>query len=100
MHKAAVDLFDLNSIQYLAMADRYSGYPWVQRLHSVTTEAVCKVLLAWFCDFGFPREIKLAGGRQFQGPFAQFCLRFHIHHEVSSPYNLQSNGLAEAAVKQ
>ena len=52
-----------------------------------------------FCEFGFPRVVKSDGGPQFRGPFLEFCNRYNIKHELSSPYNPRSNGLAEAAVK-
>ena len=38
-------------------------------------------------------------GPQLSGPFKQWCKENNIKHEVSSPYNPKSNGLAEAAVK-
>ena len=36
---------------------------------------------------------------QFRSEFTQFCEQYGIKHELSSPYNPESNGLAEAAVK-
>jgi hypothetical protein len=39
------------------------------------------------------------GGPQFRTEFNTFCNQHAIEHEISSPYNAQSNGLAEAAVK-
>ena len=39
------------------------------------------------------------GGPQFCGDFPKFCTKHYISHELSSPYNPKSNGLAEAAVK-
>eukprot|EP00094_Tigriopus_californicus_P014142 TCALIF_13697-PA protein Name:"Protein of unknown function" AED:0.33 eAED:0.33 QI:0/0/0/0.66/1/1/3/0/304 len=43
--------------------------------------------------------IRSDGGHQFQGTFTEFCPERNILHELSSPYNPRSNGLAEAAVK-
>ena len=54
---------------------------------------------AWFFDFGWPEYIRSDGGPQFRTEFKQFCNKHGIQHELSSPYNPESNGLAEAAVK-
>ena len=54
MHKITADLFDLESVSYLVPVDRYSGYPWVSRLRSTTTGAICSVLLDIFFEYGFP----------------------------------------------
>ena len=81
------------------MVDHFSGYPWVARMRSITTEGVCKILLGWFCEVGFPRELKSDGRPQFRGPFDKFCVEYNIIHETSSPYHPRSNGLSEAVVK-
>ena len=39
------------------------------------------------------------GGPQYRAELDAFCVRNIITHELSSAYNPQSNGLAEAAVK-
>ena len=39
------------------------------------------------------------GGPQFRTEFSAFCSNNGIKHELSSPYNPESNRLAEAAVK-
>jgi transposase InsO family protein len=99
MEKVSVDLFELAAIAYLVVVDRYSGYPFVARLRTTTTAAVCLVLLRWFCEVGFPRVLKSDNGPQFRGPFKDWCDEYSVEHVTSSPYNAQSNGLAEAAVK-
>ena len=99
MQKVSTDLFDLSGNAFLVTVDRFSGYPWVTKLSSTVTSTVCKALFDIFCEFGFPRVVKSDGGPQFRGPFLEFCTPFNMKHEVSSPYNPRSNGLAEAAVK-
>ena len=50
-------------------------------------------------DYGWPVVIRSDGGPQFRQEFAEFCKNNSISHELSSPYNPESNGLAESAVK-
>ena len=45
------------------------------------------------------RHAKIRRGPQFRTEFSAFCSNNGIKHELSSPYNPESNGLAEAAVK-
>jgi len=60
---------------------------------------VTNALNAWFCMFGYPTSIRTDGGPQFRGEFGRWCETKNITHELSSAYNPNSNGLAEAAVK-
>ena len=99
MEKVAADLFDFRGGSFLVMVDRHSGFPWVTKLRSTSTAAVCAALFDWFVMAGFPRLIKSDGGPQFRGPFREFWAKYNIIHEISSPYHPASNGLAEAAVK-
>ena len=82
------------------MVDRHSGFPFVTELRSLTTTSVTRKLHTWFLDFGRPAVIISDGGPQFRQEFAEFCAKLGVKHIQSSPYNSQSNGLAESAVKQ
>ena len=68
-------------------------------MKSLTTTAVIKKVKSWFLDFGFAGCVRSDQGPQFRTEFGKFCEKYHIKHETSSPYYPQSNGLAEAAVK-
>ena len=50
-------------------------------------------------DAGRIGTIRSDGGCQFLGPFRAWCEEWGIHHELSSSYNPESNGLAETGVK-
>ena len=67
--------------------------------HINQSKSVINKLLEWFFLFGFPRKVHSDGGPQFRSEFVAFCEKFSIVHELSSPYNSQSNGVAEASVK-
>ena len=99
MEQISIDLFHVKGKTYIVIADRYSGYIWVEMLHHQDTKAVTDVLDKITRIFGVPLVCRTDGGPQFRGPFKNYCLEKGITHEQSSPYNPQSNGHAEAAVK-
>ena len=84
---------------YLVLVDKASGFLWCELLTKTNTSAVTSVLLKIFQDFGYPATIRSDNGPQFRSEFKDFCLAHGITHETSSPHNPESNGLAEAAVK-
>ena len=95
----SADLFELQGAHYLAVADRYSGYPFAFKLNKLSTAHVTDILFRLFADYGFPTSIRTDGGPQFRSEFEDFCKDNNITHETSSPYNPRSNGHAENAVK-
>ena len=70
-----------------------------RKLGALTAKAITGHLQTWFNLLGWPSTIRSDGGPQFCGYFKEWCADHNIHHEISSPYNPKSNGLAEAAVK-
>ena len=99
MEALGMDLFHEGG-EHLLIVDRYSGYLWHRDLKSVSAQSVVNKLKAIIVEFGFPTSIRTDGGPQFQGSFVTFLNELGIVHEVSSPHNPQSNGLAESGVKQ
>jgi hypothetical protein len=94
------DLFEIRGQDWLIAVDRYSGFPFVERLlHGKTTEKIIKILKNWFFGFGWPKFFRADGGPQFRDKFRLFCSENNITFVATSPYNHQSNGLAEAGVK-
>ncbi len=54
----------------------------------------------WFEYSGLPKSTRSDGGPQFLGKgFKTYSTDNGIQHKTSSPYNTESKGLAEAAVK-
>ena len=99
MEYLSADLFEYNHQHYIVIVDRYSGFPFVAHLKSLTTKAVIKVFEEIFLDHGRCIFIRTDGGPQFRTEFKTFCDKMGITHQVSSPYNPQSNGHAESNVK-
>ncbi|MEL6359074.1 MAG: DDE-type integrase/transposase/recombinase, partial [Bacteroidota bacterium] len=94
-----LDLFSFAGKTHLICVDQWSGFPLYKRLGATTVKAVTDILSSWFNMFGWPASIRSDGGPQFSSAFTQFCKCHGIDHQLSSPYNPKSNGLAESAVK-
>ena len=94
-----LDLFSFGNKEFLICVDHWSGYPFYSHLRSLSTSSVITTLTSRFNLFGWPTSIRSDGGPQFRGEFSHFCQVHQIQHELSAPYNLKSNGLAEAGVK-
>ena len=59
------------------------------------------VLGGWFASYGVPEKLLTDGGPPFNGSaFTQFCQEFGVVHVRSSPQHHESNGHAEARVKE
>ena len=99
MNEVGTDLFDAIGKKWIVLVDRYSGYAWTQELRRTDTSTVIGQLSDWFTEVGWPMTIRTDGGPQFRTEFSLFCDKNSIKHELSSPYNPEYNGLAEAAVK-
>ena len=97
--ECASDLFTLNGNEYLVLVDRLTGFLCCDKLQRTTTLSIVIKLTNWFNILGWPEKIRTDGGPQFRSEFNDFCKSFYIYHELSSPYHPESNGLAEAAVK-
>ena len=50
------------------------------------------LLESWFNDFGWHTHIQTDGRPQFRPEFKEFCSSYSITHQLSSPYNPESNG--------
>ena len=87
MHSVSMDLFECKGIHYLVMVDRYSYYIWVKELRLLATQAILKALEQWFKDLGYPVIIISDNGPQFRQDFKDYCVKHHIIHSTSSPYN-------------
>ena len=100
MSDVATDLFQIGSNDYIALVDRYSGWPMCAKLRSKTTESVISVLYEWYTTWGWPARQFSDGGPQYRSQeMASFC-KDVIDQDFSSPGYANGNGLAENAVKQ
>jgi hypothetical protein len=97
-----VDIGTYSGAKWLFGADQFSGWPIAIFLGTSATSAdVIKQLTAEFASFGIPEKIFSDGGPEFiSTEFNDWCKRLDIENILSSPYNPQSNGLAENSVKE
>ena len=99
MESISADLYHNGGKDYLLVIDRYSGWPWAFHLRNTNSQSVTNMLDEIFFECGFPSYVRTDGGPQFRGHFEEYCKKHKIKPELSSPYNPQSNGHAEAGVK-
>ena len=99
MDKMSLDLFYYGKEWYFVLIDRFSGFPFVEKLDHTSTKDVTDKLTRIFNMFGFPKSIRSDNGPQFLSEFREYCIDNNIVHETSSPYYPESNGHAESAVK-
>ena len=99
LKECAADLFSLHGNDYIVLVDRLTGFICCEKLAKTSTASILMKLTFWFNLLGWPEIIRSDGGPQFRSEFDEFCKNFYFHNELSSPYHPESNGLAEATVK-
>ena len=94
------DLFELNGVKYLLVADYLSRYPEVIKLTSTTGSSIITALKAVFSRHGIPEVVRADNGPQYAAQeMAEFAHHYGFQHITSSPRYPQSNGFAERMVK-
>ena len=96
----ATDLFKTKNSKYLLLVDYYSRFPVLCKLGSMTSKVLVQEMKAVFAELGVPNVIVSDGGPQYTlAEFKDFMKQWQIEHQVSSPRNPQSNGMAEHCVQ-
>ena len=97
--QTVMDYFDLTGVNYLVIADRFTGWPEIFRQNgkAMTLVRTCRNL---FAQFGVPEEVSTDGGPPFDShEWKRFLLQWDVKIRKSSANYPQSNGRAELAVK-
>ena len=97
--KLGIDLFEPNKRQYLLIVDYFSKFPFIPKLHGLSTGTVINELKGIFSENGIPEVIISDGGPQFRSEFKNFTQEWGFQHIQSSPYHHQSNGEAKRVVR-
>ena len=95
----AADYFTHRGKDYLLIADTFSKYPFVYKVHSKSTDSIINRLQDLFSQFGKPQCFFSDNGPPFSSEaFSQF-LTSHAIDITSSPLYPRSNGFIERQVK-
>ena len=96
-----MDAFELKGQNYLAVADKFSGWILVYHCKSgVTSAVVASKLRTIFESYGAAERLYTDGGLPFASKqVEEFLGKWRVQHLVSSANYPQSNGRAELAVK-
>ena len=99
-----VDLFELNKVNYVLLADYFTRYPEVIKLSTTTSNAVINVMKSVFARHGIPEVVQSDNGPQFAAGKhhyldSRFSTTYRFQHVTSSPRYPQSNGQVERMVQ-
>jgi hypothetical protein len=83
----------------LVVVDVCTRFVFLRTLPDKTDKSVANALFKIFCDVGFPKIIQSDNGREFSNQrLTEFCRISNISPRLITPYNPQSNGIAERNV--
>ena len=98
--KIGVDLFELNSKNYLITVDYLSNFWEIDRLYDLGSKTVISKLKSHFARYGIPSTVVSDNGPQFSSEdFAKFARTWEFDHYTISPRHSHANGKVEPAVK-
>ncbi|XP_033103462.1 uncharacterized protein K02A2.6-like [Anneissia japonica] len=104
MQRVGIDLFEIQSQDFLICVDYYTAYVWVEKLMNTNSKTIYTRLDKIFSQFGYPENIISDNGPQLVSEeFEKYCRQYEILHTTSAPYHQAGNGRAErniATVKQ
>ena len=96
----AADYLTHSNKDYLLIADSFSKYPFVFRVHSKSSDSLIPCLQDLFSQFGTPNHFYSNNGPQFSSePFSHFLTSLGIDHIMSSPLYPKSNSFIESQIK-
>ena len=94
------DFFTVNSVNYLSIVDRYTGWLSIYHLKKDDSAHVIEVLREYSARWGIPDTLTTDGASVFVShTMNDFLTRWGIHHRVSSAYYPRANKRAEIGVK-
>jgi hypothetical protein len=85
MAEVGADLFEAGKHHFLIVVDRYSGFPLVARLNSMTAESIIGHMEKMFFLLGRPGEIKCDNGPCFRTEFKNWAQERDITVNNSAP---------------
>ena len=96
----AADYFTHKGKDYLLIADTFSKYPFIYKVHSKTTDSIIHYFQDLFSQFGKPQCFFSDNGPPFSSePLSQFLTLHAIDHITSSPLFPRSNSFIERQIR-
>ena len=85
----------------LVMVDQFSKLVSLTEIRTQNEDTIVQcVLIKWIYRYGKPKTILTDNGKCFTGgKFKDFCRKYGIEQRFSSPFQHQSNGLAERTIR-
>ena len=95
------DMFRFDGAEYLIIADYYSKYPFIRRVHGRCTSAtVVHLTKQVFGEQGIPTRVISDNGPHFDSrDYRKFASDWGFDHVTSSPRYPRSNGFIERAIQ-
>ena len=96
------DLVTINGRHFLVIIDQFSGWPHVVQFDDQNTTArrLVKAVRTFFSNVGAPVKFWSDNGTNFvAAEFKEFLQDWGVSQGTSSPHYPQSNGIAEAGIK-
>ena len=88
-------------LDYLVVVDYFSNFWQIDHLSNTTVSTIIKKLKCHFARQGIPDIVISDNGPQFAcKKFSNFASEWRFEHRPGSPGHQQTNGKAEAAVKE
>ena len=95
----SADLFCVQQSWFLIIVNYYSKFPFVKKLHNLTTRAVMNEMKVIFAENGIPKSLQCDNGPQFtSGEFQQMANQYGFEIVTSSPYYPRGHGFVERQV--
>jgi hypothetical protein len=100
MQSLSMDVFQLDSKDYLVTIDRYSKWPSCFELKHSTSREIIEILERQFLDFGRPESCVSDNASYFSSfEFRSYLESIDVKQITVSPYTSRSNGLAERTIQ-
>jgi len=95
----ATDLFEHQKLNFLLVADYYSGWLEMFKLSNMTSSEIIRKLKSTFSRYGIPDQVRSDNARYYtSGEFQTFSKDYGFNHITSSPLHSSGNGYAERMV--
>ena len=96
----SADLFYVQQSWFLIVVDYYSKFPFVKKLHNLTTRAVVNEMKMLFAENGIPESLQCDNGTQFtSSEFQQLANHYGFDIVTSSPHYPRGHGFVERQVQ-